>query len=62
MCKEGSMLKIKQFSDKQVVFVDEEGKEYVLTCKNENEKFDIDIIEDILDWPYRSKKNNEHNC
>lgn len=61
MCKEDSMLKIKQFSDKQVVFVDEEGKEYILTCKNDNEKFDIDIIEDILDWSYRSKKN-EHNC
>lgn len=56
------MLKIRQFSDTRVVFVDENDKEYVLTCKNENEKFDIDIIEDILDWPYRSKKNNEHNC
>ena len=50
------MLKIKQFSDKKVVFVDEEDKEYVLTCKNEDEKFDIDIIEDILDWPYRTEK------
>lgn len=62
MCKEVYMLKIRQFSDTKVVFVDENDKEYVLTCKNENEKFDIDIIEDILDWPYRSKKNNEHNC
>lgn len=62
MCKEVYMLKIRQFSDTRVVFVDENDKEYVLTCKNENEKFDIDIIEDILDWPYRSKKNNEHNC
>ena len=52
------MLRIKQFSDKEVVFVDENEKEYVLTCKNDNEKFDIDIIEDILDWPYRSKKND----
>lgn len=52
------MLKIKQFSDKQVVFVDEEGKEYILTCKNDNEKFDIDIIEDILDWSDRRDKDN----
>lgn len=49
------MLKIKQFSDKQVVFVDEDGQEYVLTCKEDTDKFDIDIIEDILDWEYRSR-------
>ena len=55
------MLKIKQFSDKEVVFVDENDKEYTLTCKNDTDRFDIDIIEDILDWPYRSNKD-EHNC
>lgn len=59
MCKEVYMLKIRQFSDTRVVFVDENDKEYVLTCKNENEKFDIDIIEDILDWSdRRDKKDN----
>lgn len=53
------MLRIKQFSDKEVVFVDENEKEYKLTCKNNTDKFDIDIIEDILDWPYRSKKKED---
>lgn len=52
------MLRIRQFSDTRVVFVDENDKEYVLTCKNENEKFDIDIIEDILDWSDRREKES----
>lgn len=53
------MLKIKQFSDREVVFVDEEGKEYVLTCKKDTDKFDLDVIEDILDWPYRASKGDK---
>ena len=55
------MLKIRQFSDTRVVFIDENDKEYVLTCKNENEKFDIDIIEDILDWSDRRDKQCKTN-
>lgn len=54
------MLRIKQFSDKEVVFVDEDGQEYVLTCKKDTDRFDIDIIEDILEWPYRSKKKDDN--
>lgn len=51
------MLKIKQFSDKQVIFVDDKtDKEYVLTCKNDTERFDLDIIEDIIDWDWRQTK------
>lgn len=52
------MLKIKQFSDKEVVFEDENGSEFVLTCKNETDRFDIDIIEDILDWDVRTRKED----
>ena len=52
------MLKIKQFSDKEVVFEDENGSEFVLTCKNETDRFDIDIIEDILDWYARTRKED----
>lgn len=52
------MLKIKQFSDKEVVFVDENGSEFILTCKNETDRFDIDTIEDILDWDVRTRKED----
>lgn len=52
------MLKIKQFSDKEVVFEDENGSEFVLTCKNETDRFDIDTIEDILDWDIRTRKED----
>ena len=52
------MLKIKQFSDKEVVFEDENGSEFVLTCKNKTDKFDIDTIEDILDWDVRTRKED----
>lgn len=52
------MLKIKQFSDKEVVFVDENESEFVLTCKNETDRFDIDTIEDILDWDVRTRKED----
>lgn len=49
------MLRIKEFNEKRVVLIDDEDKEYVLTCKKDTDRFDIDIIEDILDWEYRSR-------
>ena len=53
------MLKIKEFYDQKIVFIDEDGEEYTLTADGDN-KFDLDTIEDILDWEYRRSKN-EHN-
>lgn len=50
------MLIIKSYDDKKVTFVDENNKEYELKCKNDNESFDIDVLEDILDWEYRVEK------
>ena len=45
------------FADKKV-FVDENGSEFVLTCRNETDRFDIDTIEDILDWDVRTRKED----
>lgn len=49
------MLSIKKISNKEVVFLDENNKEYTLTCKDDQE-FDVDIVEDIIDWAYRTEK------
>lgn len=49
------MLSIKKINNKEVVFVDENKKEYSLKC-NDNQEFDIDIVEDIIDWAYRTEK------
>ena len=46
------MLRIKDFNEKKVVFIDENNEEYVLTAEGDH-RFDRDIIEDILDWGYR---------
>lgn len=50
------MLRLKEFSDREIILVDENNKEYILTCKEDNQKFDRDVIEDILDWEERTKK------
>lgn len=51
------MLKIKSFEDDRVVFEDDDNKEYVLTCdKDKGQRFDLDIIEDILDYENRRTK------
>lgn len=44
-------MKIKYFSENKVILTDGQGAfEYVLETKNETEKFDRDLLEDILDW------------
>lgn len=48
------MLRIKGFDEKKVIFIDEKDQEYVLIAEGDH-KFDRDIIEDILDWEYRSR-------
>lgn len=50
------MLNIKEFSNKKVIFVDENRNEYTLKCDKENQEFDVDIIEDILDYVNRTEK------
>ena len=44
-------MKIKYFSENKVILTDGHGAfEYVLETKNDTEKFDRDLLEDILDW------------
>lgn len=44
-------MKIKYFSENKVILTDGQGAfEYVLETKNDTEKFDRDLLEDILDW------------
>lgn len=54
------MLSIKEISNKEIIFIDENKKEYKLTCSYDQE-FDRDVVEDIIDWAYRTEKkaNNE---
>ena len=49
------MLRLKEFTEKKVVFIDENDQEYVLTAEGD-QKFDLDTIEDILDWADRRNK------
>ena len=44
-------MKIKYFSENKVILTEGQGAfEYVLETKNETERFDRDLLEDILDW------------
>lgn len=50
------MLNIKEFNNKKVVFINENKEEYTLKCDKEDQEFNIDIIEDILDYVNRTEK------
>lgn len=44
-------MKIKYFSENKVILTEGQGAfEYVLETKNDTEKFNLDLLEEILDW------------
>ena len=52
------MLRLKEFNTDKIVFTNDNNNEFVLTAdSSKNQEFDLDIIEDILDWAYRTEKN-----
>ena len=54
------MLNIKNINEKEVVFIDENNNKYKSICNND-QTFNIDIVEDIIDWEYRSRKKEGKN-
>lgn len=47
------MLVLKEFSETKVILQDENGEEYELVCTKPGQTFDLDLIEDILDYSNR---------
>ena len=54
------MIRLKEFSTNRIVLTDGE-QEHELTCKNSSQLFDLDTIEDILDYPERVERRDNSN-
>lgn len=53
------MLKLKEFSETKVLFEDENGEVFELRCTKLGQKFDLDLIEDILNYVDRTEERGE---